>query len=138
MRLRDIMTVDVQSVPPGGSVRAAAAKMAEFDICTLPVCDGKRVLGQVSDRDITVKVTAEGMNPDDVTVSDIMAPAHQASEGMAVETAASLMRSRQIRQLVVVNPSEEIVGIVTAGDVALETRARRGDRAVPVKRRPFP
>ena len=120
MRLKDVMTADVQIVPPNCSVRAAAAKMAEFDICTLPVCEGRRVLGQVSDRDITIKVTADGMNPEDVTVSDIMTPAIWALEDMDVTKAAVLMQSHPIRRLIVVNERHELVGIVAAGDIALE------------------
>lgn len=120
MRLKDVMTVDVQSVPPNCSVRGAAAKMAEFDICTLPVCEGRRILGQVTDRDITIKVTAEGMNPEEVTVSDIMTPAIWAREDMDVTKAAILMQNHQIRRLLVVNGNGELAGIVGVGDIALE------------------
>lgn len=121
MRLSEIMTVNVETVRPSASVREAAAKMAAFDIASLPVCEGRKVLGQVTDRDITIKVIAEGMNPEDVTVGDIMTtPAVWAPQEMDVTKAAELMSHHQIRRLVVVDQNKDLVGIVAAGDIARE------------------
>lgn len=120
MLLKDIMTPDVATVGPETNVREAAAKMAERDIGSLPVCDGRKVLGQVTDRDITIKVIAEGMNPEQVMVADIMtSPVIWAYEDMSVDEAAEMMQDHQIRRLIVIDHDKNLTGIVAVGDIAV-------------------
>lgn len=120
MLLKDIMTPDVATVGPETNVREAAARMAERDIGSLPVCDGRKVLGQVTDRDITIKVIAEGMNPEQVMVADIMtSPVIWAYEDMSVDEAAELMQDHQIRRLIVIDHDKNLTGIVAVGDIAV-------------------
>lgn len=121
MRLREIMTTDVVVASPQTSVREAAALMAQHDIGSLPVCEGLKALGQVTDRDITVRVTAEGIDPETCTVADIMSsPAIWAYEDQEVEDVARLMQDHQIRRLIVVDRDRQLCGVVALGDLAQE------------------
>ena len=70
--IAEIMSTDVQTIQPQESLRRAAQCMQELDIGSLPVCDGDRLLGMVTDRDITVRGIADGLDPDQACVSDIM------------------------------------------------------------------
>ena len=63
MLLKDVMTREVEVIRPGASLHEAAEKMKKLDVGPLPVCDGESLVGMVTDRDITVRATAEGRNP---------------------------------------------------------------------------
>jgi CBS domain-containing protein len=121
MKLKDVMTSNVQVVAPDATIREAAALMRALDIGPLPVCDGRRLLGVVTDRDLTVRATADGRDPNTTRVREVM------SEGVVtcfedddVKTAAQLMQREQIRRLPVLSRDKMLVGIVSLGDLALE------------------
>lgn len=123
MLLKDIMTRDVQVIPPDAPVKVAAEKMKALDVGPLPVCDGDRLVGILTDRDIAVRAVAEGRDPKRTKVRDIMTPeVVYAFEDQDVEEAARLMRDRQLRRLVVLNREKRLTGIVSLGDLAVETR----------------
>src|SRR5690606_18453015 len=71
-RVSDVMTRDVAVISPHDNLQHAARLMAEWNVGSLPVCDGRRLVGMLSDRDITVRATAEGRAPDEVQVSEVM------------------------------------------------------------------
>ncbi len=123
MLLKDIMTRDVQVIPPDAPVKVAAEKMKALYVGPLPVCDGDRLVGILTDRDIAVRAVAEGRDPKRTKVRDIMTPeVVYAFEDQDVEEAARLMRDRQLRRLVVLNREKRLTGIVSLGDLAVETR----------------
>ena len=72
MRIADVMTRDVRVVQPDRTVREAARLMDELNVGVLPVCDGRRLVGMVTDRDITVRSTAAGLAPDQSYVRVVM------------------------------------------------------------------
>lgn len=72
MELKRIMTTDVSIVAPTASVAAVARMMREKNIGMLPVAEDDRIIGSITDRDITVKATAEGMDPEKTAVGDVM------------------------------------------------------------------
>src|SRR5205809_5268655 len=74
MRVSEVMTRGVECTRPDATVQEAAAKMKSLDVGPLPVCDNDRLVGMVTDRDITVRATAEGEIPTDVHVRDVMTP----------------------------------------------------------------
>ena len=74
MLLKEIMTTDVEVIEPETSITNAAKKMRSLDVGALPVCDGRRLVGMVTDRDITIRATAEARNPDSTFVRDCMSP----------------------------------------------------------------
>ena len=63
MKLQEIMTTDVEVIRPDSSIAEAAKQMRSLDVGALPVCDGRRLLGMLTDRDITIRATADGRDP---------------------------------------------------------------------------
>jgi len=122
MKLKDIMTTDVLFVASDTPIRDVARKMEQNDIGAVPVCDGQKVLGIITDRDIAIRVVGRGLSPQECTVADIMSsPIVWCYEDCEVEEAARLMETRQIRRLIVVDRQKKLVGVLALGDVA--TRA---------------
>jgi len=120
MQLRDVMTRGVEVIHPDATLEEAAEKMKSLDVGPLPVCDGERLVGMVTDRDITVRATAEGRDPKSTRIRDVMTPdILYCFEDQSVEEAARLMEEKQIRRLVVLNREKRLVGIVSLGDVAV-------------------
>ena len=122
MRVSEVMTQGVECIGPDATLQEAAAKMKSLDIGPLPVCDNDRLVGMVTDRDITVRATAEGDAPTDVRVRDVMTPeVIYCFEDELVGDAARQMAAKQVRRLVVLNRDKRMVGIVSLGDLAVET-----------------
>src|SRR5690348_861519 len=105
MRVSEVMTRGVECIHPDASLQEAAAKMKSLDIGPLPVCgDHGRLVGILTDRDITVRATAEGEDPTAVCVRDIMTPeVVYCFEDQLVGEAARLMEDKQVRRLVVLD-----------------------------------
>jgi CBS domain-containing protein len=119
MKLQDIMSTDVEVVSPAANVFEAAKKMRDLDIGSLPVCDGRRLLGMITDRDITVRATAEGRDPNTTEVRDCMTPdIVYCFEDEPVENAEHVMAEQQIRRLPVLDRDKQLAGIVSLGDLA--------------------
>ena len=123
MQLRDVMTRDVEVVHPNATLREAAEKMEALNVGPLPVCDGERLVGMVTDRDITVRATSAGLDPNEATVREVMSPeAAYCFEDQDTDEAARLMEERQIRRLVILDRDKRLVGIVSLGDLAVTTQ----------------
>jgi CBS domain-containing protein len=121
MWIRDIMTRNVECVWPDDTLQEAALRMKELDVGPMPVCDYDRVVGMLTDRDITVRAVAEGRDPRSTRVRDVMTRnVVSCSEDDAVEEAARLMQERQIRRLLVLDRDKRLIGIVSLGDLAAE------------------
>ena len=130
-RISEVMTRDVQFVAPRESVRRAAEMMDALNVGALPVCDGERLVGIVTDRDITVRATSTGAAPDDTLVNDVMsADVRWCFEDQSLDDVMQQMSDTQIRRVPVVSHDEarRLVGIVSLGDVA--TRAQADGREV--------
>jgi len=122
MQLRDVMTHHVEVVRPGAAVQEAAALMRDLDVGSLPVCDGTRLQGMVTDRDITIRATASGRDPRQTPVREVMtSELFYCFEDQPVKEAALLMEEHQIRRLPILNRQKDLVGIVSLGDLAVDT-----------------
>jgi CBS domain-containing protein len=122
MQIRDIMTRRVEVIHPDATIAEAAEKMKRLDVGPLPVCDGERLLGMLTDRDITVRATSEGRDPKSTRVRDIMTgEVFYCFEDQDVEEAAEIMQRAQIRRLPIINRDKRLVGIVSLGDLAVQT-----------------
>ncbi len=122
MLVREIMSHGARVIHPDSTVQEAARMMKDLDVGPLPVCDGQRIVGMVTDRDITVRSTAEGKDPASHRVRDVMtADVIYCREDDDVAAAARMMRDRQIRRLIVIGANNRLVGIVSLGDLATET-----------------
>jgi CBS domain-containing protein len=120
MKLKDIMTKEVVVVDPKSSLKDAAQKMRIRDIGFLPVCEDDQILGVVTDRDIIVRSTAEGTNPNTSLGRDLITtPAVSCFDDQDVEEAARLMEEHQIRRVIVLSRDDNrLVGVVSLGDIA--------------------
>jgi CBS domain-containing protein len=121
MRLSNIMTGAIQTIAPGASLAEAAKKMASGDIGSLPVCSDKRiVVGIITDRDITVRAVARGLDPVRTQVQEVMTrEVLSCPADSEVEAACDLMEEKQVRRLVVTDAQDRPIGIVSLGDIAL-------------------
>lgn len=127
MKVQEVMTRGVECTRPEASLREAAEKMKALDVGPLPVCENDRLVGMLTDRDITVRATAEGLPPGLGQVRDVMTPdVVYCYEDQDVEEAVRLMEENQIRRLVVLNRDKRMVGIVSLGDLAV----KGGDEAL--------
>src|SRR6195952_4459547 len=120
--IREVMTTDVTSVSPQDSIRRAAEIMDDINVGALPVVDGQRLAGMVTDRDITVRATAAGLQPEDTLVEQVMsADALFCFDDQTVEEVMEDMRDIQIRRIPVLSrDSRALIGIVSLGDLATE------------------
>lgn len=126
MKVRDILTKDPEVIHPDATICDAARKMKELDIGMLPVCNGDRLVGSLTDRDLTIRATAEGSDPLATKVQDVMTPEiFYCFETDDIDEAAKIMEDRQIRRLPVLNADKRLIGIVSVGDLAIRTRDER-------------
>lgn len=106
---------------PDESIRAAARRMAEYDVGTLVVLKenrGSRAVGLITDRDITIRCVAENRNSDDALVSEIMTtPVHSVRDDTPVEEALAKMADAGTRRLIVTGEGGRVAGILTLDDV---------------------
>jgi CBS domain-containing protein len=122
MKIRDVMTRSVELVNPDTSLQEAARKMRETDTGFLPVGENDRLVGTLTDRDITIRAVAEGRDPKSAKVRDAMSDELvYVFEDAETAEAADLMAQRQIRRLPVLNQDKRLVGVVSLGDLATRT-----------------
>ncbi len=115
----DFMTPDPATIEPDASVQRAAQLMDELNVGVLPVCRGTRLVGIVTDRDITVRATAIGMDPATTPVDLVMSDRVRCcSIGQGAAEVLLRMAQVQIRRMPVVDDDHRLVGIISLGDIA--------------------
>ena len=126
MLVRDVMTQGVEIVNPGMCLKDAASIMRNRDIGALPVGENDRLVGMVTDRDITIRGISEGKDPQKTSIRDVM------SKGIAycfdddkIQEAGSKMKNEHIRRLVVLNHDKRAVGICSLGDIIVDSNDRQ-------------
>jgi CBS domain-containing protein len=123
MKLRDILTKDPQVIGPNAMISQAARLMKEHDIGMLPVCDGERLVGAITDRDLAIRAVAEDCDPLKTKVKDVMTPGIcYCFEDQDLEEVAGLMEERQIRRIAVLNREKRLVGIASLADFAIRSQ----------------
>lgn len=120
-QLKELMTRDVKVITPDMTIGDAAKMMRDGNFGMMPVIEDDRMVGTISDRDITIRAVAEGKDCSS-KVRDVMSEGIAwAYEDESVEQAATIMSERQVRRLPVVNRDKRLVGIVALGDFAVES-----------------
>ena len=121
MKISEVMTRDIQTVRPDQPVQQAASFMLSADTGSIPVTDGDRLIGMITDRDIAVRGVAKGYGPDtpvrDLMTDDIVIIRIDDD----VEEAASKMSEARVRRLPVIDENQRLCGIVSLGDLSRET-----------------
>lgn len=116
----DIMTPDPVTISPRESLQRAAQLMDEFNVGALPVCDERRLLGIVTDRDIAVRAVAIGQNPMTTRVGEVMSSTVRVCRcTVDVGEVLSEMARVQIRRLLVLDEAQQLVGVISLGDFAV-------------------
>ena len=123
--IQDVMTRDVQTISPEETVRRAAQLMDELNVGAIPVCDGDKLVGMITDRDITVRSTAAGQAPEQTRVGDVMSTdVRTCHMNQTVDEVLGQMGDVQIRRVPVIDQqSHRMVGIVSLGDMATKHSA---------------
>jgi CBS domain-containing protein len=130
MRISEVMTTDVETIRADQTAREAASFMLRADAGSIPVCDGDRVIGMITDRDIAVRGVAEGRGPD-TPVSELMSDGVIcAREDDDVQAVAQRMSEEQVRRLPVLDADERLIGIVSLGDLTRETEGEAAHEAL--------
>jgi CBS domain-containing protein len=123
MKVKDIMTKNPETVGPGTTVADVARLMRDLDVGIVPIVNEDDLMGVITDRDITIRVTAAGLAPFEVSVQDFLSPNPvTVSPNDDVDKARQLMADHQIRRLLVTDENK-LVGILSIGDVATKDRS---------------
>lgn len=127
MKIREIMTPNVSVVAPNATLKQVAQQMRDLDVGALPVCDGTNLIGMLTDRDVTIRATAEGLDPNSTTVATVLGSGEvvYCFEDQDTEEAATLMGDKQIRRLPILSRDKKLVGIVSLGDLAVQTGKKK-------------
>lgn len=124
MKLKDIMTTNTEIISPDATLNECAKKMKQLDIGAIPVCDGDRLLGMITDRDLVIRGLAIEKDFNQMKAKDVMsAPIIYCFEDDDVESSVRIMEVKQVRRLVVLNREKRMVGIASIGDVAAKTES---------------
>jgi len=119
MKAKDIMTRDVECISPDTPIREGAQRMKSLDVGFLPVCENDRLIGTVTDRDIVLRVVAEGKDINSSKARDIMTTeVFWCFEDQTAEEIAAHMAEKGIRRTLILNPDKRLVGVVSIGDLA--------------------
>lgn len=129
--VKDVMTQGVQTLAPHDTVEQAARVMESLDVGVLPVCDGARLVGMLTDRDIVVRGVAQGLPATTTPLEDVMSAQVEwvfEDEGLTEVTAR--MQQLQIRRLPVLDRDKRLVGILSLGDLAAKGDAHQAGDAL--------
>lgn len=123
--IQDVMTRDVRTISPQDNVQRAAQMMDELNVGAIPVCDGDKLVGMITDRDITVRSTAAGQAPQSTRVADVMSTdVRTCTSNQTVDEVLGQMGDVQIRRVPVLDEqSHRMIGIVSLGDMATKHSA---------------
>ena len=120
MKVKEVMTREVEFIHPNDSLQTAAQKMRDRDVGFLPVYEGDELVGVVTDRDIVIRGIVGGMNPDAILGREMVtSPVIHCFDDQDAEEAARLMRQNQVRRLIVLDRNNnQLAGVISLGDLA--------------------
>jgi len=121
-KVKAVMTPQVQVVSPDLSVEQAAEMMSKLDVGVLPVSDGQKLMGMLTDRDIVLRVLGRKQDPKNTKIGETMTrDVTYCFEDQDIQEAAMLMVEKRIRRLVVLTAEKNLVGIVSLGDLVVHS-----------------
>jgi len=119
MRIREIMTANVECVSPDTGITELANKMKVLDVGFLAICENDRLAGTVTDRDIVIRGIAGGCDLNTCKAHDIMTPeVFWCYEDDDVKDVARKMRDKEVRRMLILNQRKRLVGVVSIGDIS--------------------
>ena len=118
MKIKDMMHKGVECVAPNATLQQIVKKMKDFDVGAIPVCEGDKAIGMVTDRDIAMSL-ADGKDVSKISASDLMSKnVIYCRDTEEAEDAIRIMEKNQIRRLPVLNEAQKLVGMVSRGDIS--------------------
>jgi CBS domain-containing protein len=134
MKLKDIMAQNVETVGPDITLKECAEKMKRRNVGVLPVVEGKKPIGVITDRDITLRAVADGADVNKTKVREVMTrEPYFVYEDQTINEACELMEKNKIRRLIVLNREEALAGVLTLNDVTV--RGKETKRSAQVLRK---
>ena len=130
MKVRDVMSKDVQVARPGDSLQEVAARMAAGDFGFMPVADGDTLIGTITDRDIAVRAVAGGAACTSPGVEYISRDPHSARDDDDLKSVLDAMGTKQIRRLPVLDKDNRLVGVVSLGDLSTRVKEKYAGEAL--------
>lgn len=118
-QVKDVMSKNFKFMAPDSPVSQVAQQMRDMDCGFMPLAENDKMIGMVTDRDITIRAVAEGKNPAEMKARDVMtAKTYYCYDDQDVEEVCNNMGEIQVRRLPVVNRDKRLVGVVSMGDLA--------------------
>ena len=130
MKVRDVMSSDVQVARPGDTLQEVATRMASGDFGFMPVADGDRLIGTITDRDIAVRAVAGGAACTSPVVEYLSRDPQTARADDDLKTVLDSMVSKQIRRLPVLDKDDRLVGVVSLGDLSTRVKEKYAGEAL--------
>jgi len=130
MRVRDVMSKDVQIARPGDTIQDIAKRMRDGDFGFMPVADEERLIGTITDRDLTVRALAAGAAPTAAVSEFISRDAQSAWADDDLKTVLDAMSSKKIRRLPVLDKNSRLVGVVSLGDLSTRVKEKYAGEAL--------
>jgi len=119
MKIREIMTSNVECVSPDVSLTQLAETMKALDVGFVPICESDRLVGTVTDRDLVIRGLASGRDINSCTARDVMTnEIFYCFEEDNVKDVAERMRDKEVRRMLILNDQKRLVGVVSIGDVS--------------------
>jgi len=127
VKVSEIMTTNVECVPPDTGIRELADKMKTLDIGFLAVCDKDRIAGTITDRDIVIRAVAGGRDIASVKASDVMTKSvHCCSESDDTKDVSKKMRDKGVRRMLILDQGKRLAGVVSIGDISKVEESESG------------
>ena len=130
MKVRDVMSSDVQVARPGDTLQEVATRMASGDFGFMPVADGDRLIGTITDRDIAVRAVAGGAACTSPVVEYLSRDPQTARADDDLKTVLDSMGSKQIRRMPVLDKDDRLVGVVSLGDLSTRVKEKYAGEAL--------
>ena len=126
MQVKEIMTTNFEMINSSEQITEAAKKMKTLNVGVLPVKEGNKIIGMITDRDIVIRALAENKDLGNVMIKDVMSTeiARCSSED-SIEDAANIMKEKKLRRLIVLDNENIPVGIVSLGDIAAKAESEQ-------------
>ena len=119
MKVRAIMSTNVECIPPDTGIQDLANKMKTLDVGFMPVCENDRLVGTVTDRDIVIRGIAGGQNITSLKAKNVMnKEVYWCYDDQDVREAAEEMRDKEVRRMLILNKDKRLVGVVSIGDIS--------------------
>lgn len=130
MKVRDVMSKDVQVARPGDTLQDVAARMSAGDFGFMPVADGDTLMGTITDRDIAVRAVAGGAACTSPVVEYISRDPHTARADDDLKSVLDAMGTKQIRRMPVLDKDNRLVGVVSLGDLSTRVKEKYAGEAL--------